>query len=532
MRSVDPRQMSFLSPVREVPALDAPSDPVAARLLEVSRESASALMRNGRVRGKQRADAAIHNIYTGSGITDSSHGTIIREQPRPPDFQLQAIYGDTYLGKKIAEKPPRDALQKWPILNVEEDDDATRDPDRLREEAASVMDRVEKLGRRAIVKAATYARAFGGGVVYLGCNDGRPLDQPLDLTRLTEVTHMTVFSPMELDVVGLQNDPFAPDYGEPTHYRVNRQLQEPAHRLRTTVNRQGSVVHASRCVRFNGVTTTVERYERNQWWDDSVFQAILDVLKRNGIAWQTASNLLNKASLLVLRQEGYRNMLTSRNGDDSPLRIQLAALRKSMSASGAIHMDAKDEMFNVTVPMTGVADILDRLSSEIAAATNIPVTILWGVSPSGLNATGDSDWANYIKFLKSLQEWDLDLPLRRICEIIMHSRMGPTRGYVPERWWIEFNTPAEPSALEEAQIRKTDYEAWAIACEAGFARPIDVAQTAFSERGYSRELRVDLDELEYEAEQQAAMREQAMAEAMASGSGQDSTQGTSAASEG
>ena len=519
--TADPRQLVMFPD----PRTPLRSDRERARL-DARMAAQQALLKTGRLSPAQvdhldayealtslpRLDAAIHNIYTGSGIVDSSTGTVIRPERRLAEYEIQALLLDTYLGRTISFRPIRDALQRWPILKFGVDDPNAADVQKLQTQASDVMDQVEAMGRDLIVKAGAFARAFGGAIIYAGIADGRAPDQPVDEERISEVTHFTIFQPSEVMVVGIENDPLAPRYREHSHYQIQRQLASPSHRFGLGASRINTVIHASRCVQFRGAPTTVERYEYNQYWDDSVFQAMTDVLKRCGIGWQTASNLLNKASLMVMRQKGYRQMIAGKASGGTSLATQLVALRQSMSVAGALHMDVEDEIENISVQMTGVPDMIDRLCSEASAATGMPVTILWGVSPGGQNATGDSDWANYMQFLTSVAEWDLNRPILRLAELIMRSRKGPLKGKLPRRWWLEFLSPRKPTEREDAEIRKLDSETFKNLIDSEVATPAEVAVSAFGEQGYSRDIKVDQEsretQLELDAGQMDLLAEQ------------------------
>ncbi len=56
-------------------------------------------------------------------------------------------------------------------------------------------------------------------------------------------------------------------------------------------------------------------------------------------------------------------------------------------------LDKKDSFTRVQTPLTNLSDILDRFATRLAAAADMPVTLLMGMSPAGLNATGESDRA-------------------------------------------------------------------------------------------------------------------------------------------
>ena len=75
-------------------------------------------------------------------------------------------------------------------------------------------------------------------------------------------------------------------------------------------------------------------------------------------------------------------------------RLQIMSQNRSNDGVIAVDKDAED-IVKVETPMAGVTDVV-RQSLEIVAALNrTPAVKLLGISPSGFNATGESDIRNY-----------------------------------------------------------------------------------------------------------------------------------------
>ena len=63
-----------------------------------------------------------------------------------------------------------------------------------------------------------------------------------------------------------------------------------------------------------------------------------------------------------------------------------------------------DKVENVSMTIAGASDIVRQAQEMIAAINRTPAVKLFGISPSGFNATGESDLRNYNDHIRSQQE--------------------------------------------------------------------------------------------------------------------------------
>jgi hypothetical protein len=101
-------------------------------------------------------------------------------------------------------------------------------------------------------------------------------------------------------------------------------------------------------------------------------------------------------------------------------------------------------MENLPYNFAGLPEIYDRFMMEIAGAAEIPATKLFGRSPQGMNATGESDTRNYYEMITSLQERMLRPALEKLLPVMAISCWG----YVPEDMTILFE-PVMPMSGED-----------------------------------------------------------------------------------
>lgn len=85
---------------------------------------------------------------------------------------------------------------------------------------------------------------------------------------------------------------------------------------------------------------------------------------------------------------------------------------------------------------------------DVSGAAAIPVTKLFGRSPAGMNATGESDMANYYDSIEEQQEATLRPILDRLLPIMCISELGA----IPDDLEFEFEPVRRPSEEEKKNI--------------------------------------------------------------------------------
>ncbi|WP_347220267.1 phage portal protein, partial [Chryseobacterium sp.] len=101
---------------------------------------------------------------------------------------------------------------------------------------------------------------------------------------------------------------------------------------------------------------------------------------------------------------------------------------------------------------------LDKLQAQsleqLSFIASTPNVVLFGQSPSGLNATGDAELSVWDEEVLDRQQILFRDNLKIVCDIIQLSEWGEIDPSIE----FEFPSPREPSPLEQAQLRKLDAE--------------------------------------------------------------------------
>lgn len=345
--------------------------------------------------------------------------------PRLSDSELAELFRGSELAKKIVSLYPKEAMREGFLLTVPEDSEAGPDA-----EAIAKRWGVAQL----VTRARCWGRLFGGAVIWLHGQG----DQSLPLSPGEPIIKLLV-----LDRRFLQVDPVtANDFGEPTQYRISPPgvIPDPTR-----------IVHASRFVRFGGALTEDLAARQNNSWDDSVLQSAWDAVRGLEAAWEALDTLLNDASVAVFKMPELYTKTASNQGEAIQTRFRL--LNQIKSYARALLLDTTEEYETVATNFQGVPEAVDRLAQRVSATSGIPVTILLGQAPAGLNATGDSDlrWLNsrlQIERTDELEPGILTI-VRALCA------QDPAFSGDPEALEIVWPELWHPSDLEQAQAYET-----------------------------------------------------------------------------
>ncbi len=333
-----------------------------------------------------------------------------------------------------------------------------------------------------IKRCLQFRRAYGGSALFPVINDGQPLYAPLREDRIASISHWQVFEPRELTPSKWYENPLDPKFRLPERYRLTP--------LSPGVTTAGMPeIHESRLIIFQGVMVSNDSIDNGNWgWGDSILTRCRQVMADFNLSWGSAAAILADFSQGVLKLNRLAEMIATDREGDVAFRLQQMDLARSVFRSLVI--DKEDEYSRVTTQIGGVPELLDRFCNLLAAAADMPVTLLMGQSPSGMNATGESDIRFFYDRVAAAQE-ELQENLERVIYLMLRSNAGPTRGKEPDHWSIKFHPLWQPSDEQRAAARKSQAEVDKIYVEAQVLAPEEVAVSRFSGDTYSFETVVD-----------------------------------------
>ena len=321
---------------------------------------------------------------------------------------LRPLYHGDDMAARAVELIVEDALKQGFQLTAADAVDAGS----AKDEADDIQELLESVGaEEKVAEAATWGRLFGTGALFLGVKDNRDQSEPLNENGIVEFEALTVFDRRDLHVESYYGDSLKPKFGEPSLFRV-----QPQSMTMTTPAQAIQYVHESRLILFEGARTDRRTRIENQGWSLSVLQRIYEVLRDSNASWAATQHLMQDSNLAVFKIKNFLQMLAGKDTQDFQTRMEMLDMSKSVTRAYVCDADTEDYERKAT-SFAGYPEILDRTWQRLAAAANMPVTKLMGMSPAGMNATGEGDERMWGTAVEAYQRKRLKKPITRLARI-------------------------------------------------------------------------------------------------------------------
>ena len=346
---------------------------------------------------------------------------------------LTSLYRDNWIVQNIVQLVPQDIVRKWFDVKTAAD--------------GEYLDALERVIRRThlrnkIMDGLSWGRLYGGAVGLILVKGQEDLSLPLDIDTIMPGAFMGmhildrwsgVFPDGEI-----VSDPEDPDFGLPEYYTV-RDANE------TFISR----VHHTRIVRFVGRPLPWQEAVTELYWGESEIEAVYnDIVRRDNVAANIAG-LTFRANVEYREVEGLDQLLGIGNSEmQRRFWSQMQAQAILRSNQGISLINKGDAVHTEQYTFTGLSDVYDRVMMDVAGASRIPVTKLFGRSPAGLNSTGESDMINYYDYIDGVRETTLRPVLEKLLPIICMS----TWGMIPDDLDIDFPPMQTPDEEKNATI--------------------------------------------------------------------------------
>ena len=367
---------------------------------------------------------------------------------------LNSLYRDNWVVQNVVGIIPDDMTKKWfaPAGAV--------GPEHLKE-----LDRVQRVTalRERVNEGLRWGRLYGGaaGLSMIRGQEGM-LGQPLELESIYPGTFQGLYildrwqgvvPGMELVFEG--GEP-VPAYYSITDARGN------------TVAK----VHHSRLVRFTGRDLPFLERVAELYWGESEVEALYnDVVKHDNVAANMAA-LTFRANVDTMEVQNLDQLFSVTSGEQQRRFWNVMQAQSVMKSNFGMQLvNRGDQIKNTQYTFTGLQEVYDSMCLDLSGASRIPVTKLFGRSPAGMNATGESDLRNYYDYVDTLREAKLRPILEKLLPVLAMSAWGA----VPDGLDITFPPLWTPTAAEVAEIALKKAQAIRDTFQAGLFRA-DTAQ--------------------------------------------------------
>jgi len=342
---------------------------------------------------------------------------------------------------------------------------------------------VGKGALRAVARALQYQRAYGGAALFPVINDAAGgLDQPLNVRRIQRIERLQLFEPRELWPLTYYRDPMHPKFGEVETWHLRPLAgNQPA---------PVTAIHESRLIVFPGIRVSRQHLAGSSpGWGDSIFTTLFAPINDFELVYGSAAALIQDFAQAVIK---LKDLASVAGESPTDVTARLDFMNAMRSVLNAVVIDGDDTFERISTPITGLDAIMDRIANRVAMATGIPVTILMGQAPAGLNATGDADTRAFYDVCDMERE-DATPMVESLIRLLMLSADGPTRGKEPDVWsvgWPALWTPTDKEIADTYAAISTADQAWV---NMGAISPDDVASSHWPEGGdgFNPEIRID-----------------------------------------
>lgn len=367
---------------------------------------------------------------------------------------LNSLYRDNWVVQNVVGLVVDDMMREWYALNA----------DISPEEQKALGEAERKLCLRArLNEGLRWGRLYGGaaGLIMINGQEGM-LDRPLDIDTVYPGSFQGLYI---LD----RWQGITPDYelifegGEPcpVYYSITDAKG-------TTITK----VHHSRIVRFTGRDLPFLERVAEMYWGESEIEALYKEVAAHDNVSANMAALTFQANINTMEVQNLDQLFSLTSTEQQRRFWNTMQAQSVMRTNYGLQLVNKgDQIKNTQYTFSGLQEVYESMCLNLCGASHYPMTKLFGRSPSGMNATGESDLKNYYDYVDSQRETKLRPALEQLLPVLLMSAIGR----MPETFQVSFPPLWTPTAKETAEIAKVKAETIVTAYQAGLLN-VDTAQ--------------------------------------------------------
>lgn len=365
---------------------------------------------------------------------------------------LNSLYRDNWVVQNVVGLMVDDMLREWYTVRS-----ATP-------EMAAALGRLERQTRlRArINEGLRWGRLYGGAAGLIQIDGQEDLSRPLDLSLVYPGSFRGLYI---LD----RWQGISPNLG--LVFEGGEEVPE-SYSITDGQGHTVATVHHSRVVRFTGRDLPrIERQAELYWGESEVEALYRDVVAHDNVSANMAA-LTFQANVNTMEIKGLEQLFGIGSGQAQARfwrTMQAQSVLRSNFGTQLVEQGTK--LTNTQYHFSGLQEVYESMCMNLCGASHYPMTKLFGRSPAGMNATGESDLRNYYDYVDSQREAKLRPALQKLLPVLAMSAWGT----VPDDLEITFPPLWTPTARELADIAKTKAEAVVTAYQAGLMN-VDTTQ--------------------------------------------------------
>ena len=343
---------------------------------------------------------------------------------------LNSLYRDNWVVQNVVGLMVDDMLREWYKLK------GSYTPEAL--DALGKVERDTRL-RERINEGLRWGRLYGGAAGLIMIDGQNDLSKPLDVDMIYPGSFKGLYildrwqgvTP-NMGLVFEGGDPV------PESYSITDADGN------TVVN-----VHHSRVVRFTGRDLPYLERVAEMYWGESEVEALYkDVVAHDNVSANMAA-LTFQANINTMEYKGLEQLF-SIGSTQAQRRFWNVMQAQSVLRSnfGTQLVEEGNKITNTQYTFTGLQEVYESMCLNLCGASHYPMTKLFGRSPAGMNATGESDLKNYYDYVDSQREAKVRPVLQKLLPVLAMSAWGT----IPDDLDFSFPPLWTPTAKETAEI--------------------------------------------------------------------------------
>lgn len=345
------------------------------------------------------------------------------------NITMGGLYARGGLFAKVVDLPVDTAMSNGIAISNDEDGLIAAEFDRLK--LVPVL-----------TEAARWARLFGGAVILPLSDDGQ-LEEELNPDAISTISEFRVYDVNDISAMpATYDDSSKSNFGQPKYYelKINGKKRVLVHESRL-IPITGEPL--PRSMRYNG--TKVPWAGRSAV--DEAYNDILDYIDTLCLA----RAIMKRKQQPVYEMEGLSKLIEE--GLEAAVQKKIELVDSARGILNTIVVDSVDGYTIHDMNLSGIKEIIAEMQAKLSADSGIAVTILMGVSPGGLNATGKADFDGFYDMCENIRVDRIQPAAERLISLILaqDSVTAP-----PENWSIVWTSLIQMTDKEQAEIDKSN----------------------------------------------------------------------------
>lgn len=263
-------------------------------------------------------------------------------------------------------------------------------------------------------EAMCKAQLHGGAAILIGVNDGRKLDKPVSINGIKSVDFLRVIPRERIKAVqsSITKEPSSADYGKPVLFELS-----------DGISTRPYLVHTSRLfifpwLEFSTIKPIIDSGTDvdARLWGASVVEHLQRQVGNLSTFGDALAHLSQEAVVGKYKLAGLAQMFAmGKEGEEKVMkRMDIINMAKSIINGVVLDADNGEEYTRDALQFSGMNGVADTFMIFLSGVSGIPVTRLFGRSPAGLDASGESDMKIYYDMISAYQKTMLTPFLKRL----------------------------------------------------------------------------------------------------------------------